>query len=138
MVFLFIIIGSSVGIAAAVASELTYTPVNPSFGGSPLNAGPLMNAAIAQKDIEVPEDRSTSRNLMDDFESSLTRRVLNSLANQVIDTAFGGGDSGDLADGHYEFGDYIIDILNTEGDNIQVTITDLVGGGTTTIEVPYY
>src|SRR3546814_3119978 len=35
--------------APVVAEQLIYTPVNPSFGGSPLNGPYLLNSAQAQK-----------------------------------------------------------------------------------------
>ncbi len=120
---------------SATATELVYQPVNPSFGGNPLNGSILMNAAVAQKDIDT--GALSSRDPIEDFQNSLARRILNNLANQIVDTAFGGFDA-DLADGHYEFGDYSIDISGIGGDLVTVSITDIITGGTTTIEVPYY
>src|SRR3546814_19165767 len=35
--------------APVVAEQLIYTPVNPSFGGSPLNGPYLLNSAMAQQ-----------------------------------------------------------------------------------------
>ena len=42
------------------ATELVYTPVNPSFGGSPLNGAWLLGSAQAQNDKKDPDavDRS--------------------------------------------------------------------------------
>ena len=38
----------------AQATELVYTPVNPSFGGNPLNGTWLLNNAQAQNDHDDP------------------------------------------------------------------------------------
>ena len=40
---------------AAQATELVYTPVNPAFGGNPLNGTWLLNNAQAQNDYDDPD-----------------------------------------------------------------------------------
>lgn len=42
--------------SSAVAGQLTYTPVNPSFGGSPLNGPYLLQKAQAGKSYTMPMD----------------------------------------------------------------------------------
>lgn len=121
---------------AAPATELVYTPVNPSFGGNPLNGTVLLNQAQAQNKHKDPDSSSSSsRDPMEYFEESLIRRVLNNLATSIVDDAFGSTDS-ELTSGHYQFGDYTIDVDTSLGDNVGVTITDVGTGNTTTIEVP--
>lgn len=44
----------SVAPGAALAGQLLYTPVNPSFGGNPLNGSNLLNSAQAQKRFPLP------------------------------------------------------------------------------------
>ena len=64
------------------ATELVYTPVNPSFGGSPLNGAWLLGSAQAQNDKKDPDaiDRSIYERpsdlerLTSQLESSLTDR----------------------------------------------------------------
>lgn len=120
----------------AAATELDYTPLSPSFGGNPLNGAVLLNLAQAQNKFKDPEiSSSSSRDPMEYFEESLIRRVLNNLAISIVDDAFGSTDS-ELTSGHYQFGDYSIDVDTSLGDNVGVTITDLGTGNTTTIEVP--
>ena len=41
--------------APLFSSELLYTPVNPAFGGSPLNGSVLLNAAQAQNGHKDPK-----------------------------------------------------------------------------------
>ena len=47
---------------AAQATELVYTPVNPAFGGNPLNGTWLLNNAQAQNDYDDPDlkDRASA------------------------------------------------------------------------------
>ena len=40
------------------ATEMVYTPVNPSFGGSPLNGPVLLNSANAQNSHKAPASSS--------------------------------------------------------------------------------
>ena len=118
------------------ATELVYTPVNPSFGGNALNGSYLLNQAQAQDRHKDPDfSSSLSRDPMDYFEESLVRRVLNNLANNIVDDAFGSSDA-PLQDGFYQFGDYTVEVLTSGGDSVVVTITDLGTGNATTVEVP--
>ncbi|WP_157076532.1 curli assembly protein CsgF [Castellaniella caeni] len=43
-------------LGGASAGQLTYTPVNPSFGGSPLNGSYMLQSAQAQKRYPMPMD----------------------------------------------------------------------------------
>jgi len=120
------------------AGELVWTPVNPSFGGNPLNGTFLLNQAEMQN--HFPEEVDSlygDSSTIDDFEESLTRRILTQLANQIVDSAFGGSDT-DLGSGTYEFGSYIVEIDAVEGSSINVTIVDSITGESTSVEVPYY
>jgi len=112
----------------ATASELVYTPINPSFGGSPLNGQWLLNLAQAQSKFRQERDP------LEDFEERLTRSILARLAREIINEAFG---EDILEAGHYEVGNYIIDI-STDPEFITIFMVDIVTGGTTTIKVPYY
>lgn len=112
------------------ASELIYTPINPSFGGNPANGQWLLAQAEAQNRFE--EETGT----LEQFENMLTRQIFYRMARYIVDEAF--GDYGEeLQPGHYEIGNYAIDI-STDGVVITVVVVDIVTGDTTTIEVPYY
>jgi len=113
----------------AAASELVYTPINPSFGGSPLNAQWLMNSAEAQNRFEEEID------LMEEFEEMLNRQVLLRITRNIIIETFGEEDV--FYPGHYEVGNYAID-MSTDGVVITVVMTDMLTGESTTIAVPYY
>ena len=116
----------------ARASELVYTPINPSFGGNPFNAQWLLDSAMIQDKFEEEYDIDP----MEDFEERLIRQILYRLSRSIIDEAFGGYGEPFQA-GHYEIGDYYFDI-STDGVIITVVIVNIVTGDTTTVEVPYY
>ena len=119
----------------AFAQQLVYTPINPSFGGSPLNGNWMLSQAQAQNGF-TSEESIDSRFLRDplaDFKESLNRQILSELSRNLISSMF--GESG-LEEGRYTIGDYIIDITpGSEG--ISIIIFDLVTGDETTIIIPY-
>lgn len=132
--FLLFIFGLSA--APVGATELVYTPINPSFGGNSFNGTYLLGAAESQNDHQEKYE-SYNQDPLDNFEESLSRRLMSVLATKIVDSAFGEYDA-DLGTGSYEFGDYTIDIVANEGESIHVVITDTFTGGTTEVEVPYY
>lgn len=121
----------------ALATQMVYTPVNPSFGGSPLNGNWLLGMAQAQNTHVEKSSYSYSNDIVDNFEESLTRQVLYNISRKIVEDTFGSSDS-DLGEGHYEFGDYVIDVQSTEGESVKVFINDITTGNSTTVEVPYY
>ncbi|TSC95705.1 MAG: curli production assembly/transport component CsgF [Parcubacteria group bacterium Athens0714_26] len=114
-------------------SELLYQPINPSFGGSPLNGSFLLNSAQVQNDLEAKK-QSAPRDPMTDFKNSLTRQILNRLSQQIIESAFG---EEELKPGEYNVGDYSVVVTN-DGSGVTVTITDTTTDNSTTVTVPYY
>jgi len=117
----------------ATASELVYTPINPSFGGNPFHGPWLLSQAQAQNKFEEEEPE---RDLMEDFEERLISQILYRMSSSIIDEAF--GEYGEpIEPGHYEIGNYHIDI-STDGVFITVVIVDIETGDSTTVEVPYY
>ena len=122
---------------SAAATELVYTPTNPSFGGNPLNGAFLLNQAEAQNDHKDPGLGIPGRDPLASFEESLLRRVSSNIANQIVDQTFGTGDA-PLADGHYQFGDFIIDVATAGTGDVSVEIQDLGTGNSTRIEIPQF
>jgi len=109
------------------AGELVYQPVNPNFGGNPLNGSYLLGNAQAQNDYKDPDSRSSSfqqRSALDRFTDSLESRLLNQLLTDV-----GEGNSGTLVTD-----DFVVDIQDDSG-NLTVRIEDRSTGETTEIQV---
>lgn len=117
------------------SAELTYSPINPSFGGNPFNSSHLMGLAELQN--QYVEDRSLSAgsaglSQSDLFVRSLTSRMLSALAGQVTDTIFG---ETPQESGTIVFGDVTVD-FERGLEFVSLTITDAATGSVTEISVP--
>jgi curli production assembly/transport component CsgF len=127
----------------ALAQDLVYTPVNPSFGGNPLNSSHLLGLANAQRDATASDandgtgvggggggtdDGDTDVDL---FIRQLQGRLLSALASQVTEAIFGENpqDSGTIT-----FGGTTVSFERT-ADSITLTIVDEFGT-VTVISVP--
>ncbi len=110
----------------AQATELVYTPINPSFGGSPLNGSYLLNKANAQNDHTAD---SEDKDFVTRFKESLERNILNTVTRGVA--------NGDITDGTYDTGDFRIEVASI-GGGVMLTITNLLTGEVTVIEMPTY
>lgn len=123
--------------ACAWATELVYTPVNPSFGGSPLNGAVLLNSAQAQNKHKDPDTVSAtsfgSGSSLDQFNNILERAVLSRLAA----AATGGiiGANGELIVGTVSTDNFAIDIVDLGGGLLQVTTTDKATGASTSFQI---
>ncbi|WP_217476689.1 curli assembly protein CsgF [Stutzerimonas stutzeri] len=117
--------------AGASATELVYTPVNPSFGGSPLNGAWLLGNAQAQNSKKDPDaiDRSklAGTSALDRFTSQLESRLLADLLNKMDDP-----NGGSLITD-----DFIVNVVNLDG-NLTVEITDRLTGEVSEIIVNGY
>jgi curli production assembly/transport component CsgF len=131
--------------APAAANDLVYTPIDPSFGGSPLNSSHLLGLANAQRDATAKDAKKSSgsgggtggggtgnsQSDVDLFIQQLQGRLLSALASQVTDAIFGDNPQDH---GTIQFGDTTVEFDRTL-DSISLTIT--AGDGTvTTIVVP--
>lgn len=112
----------------ASATELVYTPVNPSFGGSPLNGSWLLGNAQAQNDFKDPDapDRSSSGlSALERFTSQLESRLLADLLVNV-----GKGETGSLSTD-----DFIVDVSENDIGDLVIVITDRATGETSEVVV---
>jgi len=122
---------------SATAGELVYQPVNPSFGGDPLNGSFLLNSAQIQNQHK---DDGSGRSGFDrsepdplaEFTESLQRRLLSTLSSQIVDAIYG-EDQQDS--GTFRVGDTVVE-FETIGDQVEVVISDLATGGETQISLP--
>lgn len=129
----------------ASASELVYTPINPSFGGNPINGSFLLGKAQSQNKHKAP---ITRKSYAEKFQESLERAYINKIVREITDLSF--GETCDAAtstdcepslfsdDATFVSGDYEIQILTTGTDSITVQITHLETGEITIIEVPKF
>lgn len=122
--------------AQSGTSELVWRPVNPSFGGNPYNGSWMLSSAQSQNDLEggAVSAASSQDDIFGDFEASLRRQILNRITNEVIEAAFG---EDDIEPGHYEVGNFLIDISDSM-TGVGIVIADPVSGQETVIEIPYF
>ena len=131
-------LAGSVSINGAGASELVYYPLNPSFGGNPLNGPVLMNSAQAQNKHTDPSAGSGRAGLepktpLQQFNETLERSILNRLASSASANITGPGFG--LQPGTVETGNFVIDIVDLGGGQLRITTTDKVNGTSSSFEV---
>ncbi len=124
----------------ASAQELVYTPVNPSFGGSPFNSSHLL--AIAEIHRQDPPSSSspfggdrTESTRTSFFVRQLESRILSQISFDITEAIFGEGAE---PNGTFSFGDTELTFLTLGDGTIIVDIIDHLAGSTTTIEIPAF
>ncbi|ASD68072.1 curli assembly protein CsgF [Pseudoalteromonas piscicida] len=134
IVFAGLILLSSTHVAA---TELVYKPINPAFGGNPLNANMLLSKAQSQNKHRAPIIEKTYD---EKFQESLERTYLNRLVREITDVAFGEDiqDSIFNQDATFMSGDYQIQVITSTPDTITVRITNTASGEETILEVPRF
>jgi len=120
--------------SAAWASEMVYVPINPNFGGSPLNGSTLLSQAQAQNKSKDPDaDKQDKQTALQQFNDSLQRAVLGRVASALTSNIV--GPDGKLIPGTIETSDFIINIVDAGNGSLTVTTTDKVTGSSTSFEV---
>ncbi|NWL17614.1 MULTISPECIES: curli assembly protein CsgF [unclassified Pseudoalteromonas] len=119
------------------ATEIIYTPINPSFGGNPLNANMLLSKAQAQNKHKAPV---IEKGYAEQFQDSLERTYLNRMVREITDMAFGENieDSVFNQDSIFMSGDYQIEVITSTTDTITVRITNIIDDSVVVIEVPRF
>ena len=112
------------------ADELVYTPVNPAFGGSPLNGDWLLLNAQGQDTFEDPKTKSkdlASQSELDRFNDTLERIALSRIASQLVDSFLSGEAS------FLETSNFIIEATTDEATGLTtITTTDKSTGAVST------
>ena len=110
------------------ATELVYTPVNPSFGGNPLNGTWLLNNAQAQNNYDDPDLKNRTAvpgtSALERFTSQLQSRLL----GQVLDN-ISSGNSGSLSTDAF-----IVNVVDDSGA-LTIEVTDRSTGEVSEIQV---
>ncbi|MHB2205591.1 curli production assembly/transport component CsgF [Methylobacterium sp. CM6257] len=125
----------------AQASSLIYQPVNPAFGGNPLNGSWLQSEATAQNFYQREEQhRQSIQSALQStngqkspgqiFAQQLQSQLYSSLANKITQAIFG---ENAQQSGNFSFEGTTIS-FNRVGANVQVTIND--GQTVTQVTVP--
>lgn len=125
--------GCIIGACEANASPLVYQPVNPSFGGNPLNGSVLLNEAQAQNDYKAPVRAKSPQDRLDAFAEALQNAVLNRVSSAAIRTIVNA--DGALIPGTVTTQDFIITVTDLGNGLVRVTTTDRTTGQTSTFEI---
>lgn len=121
--------------ASVQSSELVYVPVNPSFGGNPLNGPVLLNQANAQNGFteHSSSSASSSQSTLNQFNSMLQSAILSRVSSAVTSSIVGA--DGKLTPGTVETTDFTISIVNLSPGLLQITTTDKTTGQTTSFQI---
>jgi curli production assembly/transport component CsgF len=123
-------------LTAAHATTLVYEPVNPNFGGNPLNGVNLLNEANAlnkYKDPSLASYGTSGQSTLDQFNTQLQQAILSRVASSISSSIV--GTDGTLHPGTINTGNFSIAITSVAGGNLQVTTTDKTTGASTTFVV---
>jgi curli production assembly/transport component CsgF len=114
--------------ALVQATELVYTPINPSFGGNPLNGTWLLNNAQAQNDFDDPDLKqrttATGTSALERFTSQLQSRLLGQLLDNIST-----GNTGSLSTDAF-----IVNVVDDSGA-LTIEVTDRASGEVSEIKV---
>ena len=107
------------------ATEMVYTPVNPSFGGNPNNAPGLLNIAQVQNGFKAPaKEPVVPKTALENFNTYLQSLILNRLATETMTSLF--GTTSGLPDGPktYEAAGFTVQITPDKLGNLTILTTD--------------
>lgn len=117
------------------ASELVHTPVNPSFGGSPLNGNWMLSNAQAQNKRKDPDSVSaySQKSQLEQFNDTLQRTILNRIASAATQSIV--DENGNLVPGTIDTGSFQVSIVDNQDGTITITTTDKNTGSTTSFQL---
>src|SRR3546814_546237 len=124
--------------APSSATELVYYPLNPSFGGSPLNGSVLLNSALATNKHTDPaldnadlgiEEKSPLQLFNETLERSIISRLASAASSKIVNA------DGQFVPGNLETDSFLISIVDLGNGYLSITTTDKMTGGETTFQV---
>ena len=126
-------LGLAIG-SPAGAQDLTYQPIDPSFGGNPFNSSHLLGIAGAQNKTRDPASTTSTNSQADIFARQLQSRLLSALSSQIVDAIFG---ENPQESGTISFGGQTINFIRSL-DEVTLTITNDETGEVTRIVIPTF
>ena len=120
-------------VSPAAAQDITYQPIDPTFGGNPFNSAHLLGIANAQNDYKDP-NATTNSSQADIFARQLQSRLLSALSSQIVEAIFGDNPQ---ESGTISFGGQTIEFVRSLTE-VTLTITDDDTGEVTTIVIPTF
>jgi curli production assembly/transport component CsgF len=132
------VVGIAVLLSAGTgkASQLVYTPVNPSFGGSPLNGPYVLGLAASNNDKftqnPATKQQTTGASAVQQFQQQITSALLSQIAFTVSQEIIG---ENARDSGSFNINGQLIQ-FNRVGGQIDISITDAASGANTQIQIP--
>lgn len=121
--------------AGAMATELVYEPINPTFGGNPLNGNFLLGKAQSEDDNEDPDiEEAEAASRINEFAESLQSRVLSVLSQRIATGLL--GEEG-IPTGSFTIGNFDLNVVE-DLTEVRVTIVDTSSGQETTVVLPIF
>jgi curli production assembly/transport component CsgF len=116
------------------AGQLIYQPVNPNFGGSPLNGPFVLSMASSNNSrfLQNPNQQQAGPSTAQQFKSQITSALLSQIANNVSQQIIG---ENAKDSGSFNLAGELINFNRANG-NVNITITDSATGGQTQIVIP--
>lgn len=132
---------AALAIAAPLsATELVYAPVNPVFGGNPLNGPTLLGIAQAINQHTGDSSQPTlgaagfgTQSSLEQFNQILQRTILGRVAAATSSSIV--GTDGQLVPGSLETTDFRISIVDLGGGLLQIETIDKLTGASTSFQV---
>ena len=127
------VLAAFAAVPLANAGNLIYTPINPSFGGSPFNSAHLTGLANTQNEHKPSSSNPlATQSASARFAQQLQSQLYAGLAQKVSEAIFGKNAQNQ---GTYSFGDQKISFVN-DGSQVTLTILNTTTGESTEISVP--
>lgn len=123
---------------AVLATNLVYAPVNPAFGGSPINGSVLLNNANAQNRHTDPSANKGGSGYkpptaLESFNQRLQSMILDRIATSVTGSIF--DSDGSLKAGIVETDAFSVSIVDLGAGVLKITTTDKATGASSTFEI---
>jgi len=118
----------------SIASTLIYQPVNPSFGGNPLNGPFLLRSAELQDDHKPPSSgsRSSPNTAAERLKSRLDSVIASQLASSILKNVI--DDDGNLSAGSVETDSFTVSVTEI-GNSFIINLDDKVTGESSEITI---
>ena len=130
LVFIFLLVALvALCTTNASAEELRYRPINPAFGGNPLNAGYLLQTAEAQKKFQAPDNRESP---LERFSGTVQNAILSKVSQEIADSILG---EDARNSGNFQLGELNVS-FERQGDEVLIEVAEAGKTGSTEIRVP--
>lgn len=120
--------------APAFATEMVYQPVNPSFGGSPINGVWLQNSATSQNNFKDPnavdpKQQTSLERFNQRLQDSILERVANAITKEVVD------ENGNLKPGTVDSGSFRVTVTDNGDGTLTIVTLDKSTGETSRFDI---